>query len=47
LQDYFDEVGEKKIKGFVLKGGIKGWASKYSGEMMDWYSETFWAEQAK
>ncbi|KAG6041651.1 hypothetical protein E4U41_003089 [Claviceps citrina] len=45
MQDYLTEVGEASMSSAVLKGGIKGWQSRYNGKMMDWYDEKFWARQ--
>jgi arsenical-resistance protein 2 len=42
LQDYFNEIGEQDVKAYVLKGGVKGWARAYSGELMDWYDKEVW-----
>jgi arsenical-resistance protein 2 len=47
MQDYLNEVGETDMEAVILTGGIKGWVKTYGGDMMDWYDEKFWAEQAK
>lgn len=46
MQDYIHEVGGEGIESVVMNGGVKGWAKKFEGRMMEWYDEEYWRQDA-